>query len=190
MIKRMLIAAALTCLFTGVSSAQEIEIGAKAPDFKVKGIDDKEYTLESMKDSDVVVLAFTCNSCPVAVAYEDRFIEFAKKYKDKKVTFVAINCNNKTEDLEAMKERAEEKGFNFIYAFDETGKSAKDYGARVTPHLFVVKDGKVQYRGAFDNDMRKPSEHYVSTAVNSLLKGETPEKTSTRAVGCGIKMKK
>ena len=49
----------------------------------------------------------------MAVAYEDRFVEFNKKYAGKGVKFVAINANRRTEDLAAMKTRAEEKGFNF-----------------------------------------------------------------------------
>ena len=49
-------------------------------------------------------MRFTCNQCPVAVAYEDRFIDFVKKYKEKGVKFVAINVNT-TEDLGAMKQR-------------------------------------------------------------------------------------
>ena len=39
-----------------------------------------------------------------------------------------------------MKTRAEEKGFNFPYVFDKTGKSASEYGARVTPHIFVLDE--------------------------------------------------
>lgn len=189
MFARISLAALMACLFVANVQAEEIAIGEAAPDIKAVGTDGKTYTMESFKDSEVVVLAFTCNQCPVAVAYEDRFIEFADKYNGQKVTFLAINCNNSTEDLDAMKERAEEKGFNFVYAFDESGEAAKAYGARVTPHMFIVANGKVQYHGAFDDDMKKPTENYVSAAVDSLLKGETPAKTSTKAFGCGIKMK-
>ncbi|REJ88213.1 MAG: thioredoxin family protein [Planctomycetota bacterium] len=172
------------------AQAEEIEVGAEGPDFSAVGTDGETYTLDSFKDSDVVVLCFTCNYCPVAVAYEDRFIEFTEKYDDKKVSFVAINCNNQTEGLAEMQKRAEEKGFNFIYAFDESGEAAKDYGARVTPHLFILdKDRNVAYRGSFDDKQKGPTEHYVANAVDALLAGETPEVTSTKAFGCGIKLK-
>src|SRR5262249_37302050 len=104
------------------AAAAELEIGAKAPDFKgLSGVDGKEYGLADMKDAKVVVVCFTCNICPVAVAYEDRFVEFNKKYAGKGVKFIAINANKKTEDLSAMKTRAEEKGFNFPYVFDKSG---------------------------------------------------------------------
>lgn len=184
-------AIALAALSCRANFADEIEIGAKAPDFKATGVDGKDYSLAAVKEADVVVLCFTCNGCPVAVAYEDRLIEFNKQFgKNTKVAFVAINANNASEDLDAMKRRAAEKDFNFPYAFDASGQSAKDYGARVTPHLFILdKDRKVAYRGSFDDKQAGPTEGYVVSAVNSLLAGKSPEKASTNAFGCGIKVK-
>jgi peroxiredoxin len=167
-----------------------VEVGDKAPDFKATGVDGKEHSLQSVSEgADLVVLCFTCNQCPVAVAYEDRFIEFNKEWEGKKVKFIALNCNNATEGLQAMQQRAEEKGFNFIYAFDESGDAAKAYGARVTPELFVIQNGEIAYHGAYDDDMRNPTKTYVVNAVKSLLAGQTPDDTETRPFGCGIKVK-
>lgn len=182
---------AVAMMFVVVATASALDVGEKAPNFTAKGTDGKEHSLKSAsKGSDLVVVCFTCNQCPVAVAYEDRFIEFTKQYKDKKVAFVALNCNSRTEGLDAMKQRAEEKGFNFIYAFDESGSAAKDYGARVTPELFVVKDGKIAYHGAFDDKQRDPKKTHLVNAVNALLAGKTPDVAETKAFGCGIKVKK
>ncbi len=173
-----------------MAQAAEIEIGAVAPDFTAQGVDGKQYTLKSLgEESDLIVLCFTCNNCPVAVAYEDRFIEFTKTYQDKKVTFVAINCNNQTENLQAMKKRAEDKGFNFIYAFDESGKAASDYQAKVTPEMFIIQKGKIAYHGAFDDKQKSPTKAYVVDAVDALLEGKQPEVAKTKAFGCGIKKK-
>jgi peroxiredoxin len=192
MIRRALIALSLVALCAPAFAA-ELEIGAKAPDFKgLAGTDGKEYGLSTMKDAKVVVVCFTCNVCPVAVAYEDRFVEFQKKYAGKGVKFIAINANkaNDAETIEAMKTRAEEKGFNFPYVFDKSGQSASDYGARVTPHLFVL-DGErnVQYVGAFDDNQNNPKKQYLNDAVDSLLAGKKVEVTNTKAVGCGIRNK-
>jgi len=177
---------ALAALFVATTAVADVKPGEKAPDFKATGVDGKEYTLP--KDAEATVVCFTCNQCPVAVAYEDRFIQFAKQYKDKGVKFLAINVNY-SEDLDAMKQRAEEKGFTFPYAFDASGDSARAYGATKTPHLFVVDgDGKVAYVGAFDDSMTKPSKGYVKDAVDAVLSGETPVTTKTPAVGCGIKL--
>jgi peroxiredoxin len=184
---RMLSAAlALTLVFVAGTAFAQTKPGDKAPEFKATGVDGKEYVLP--KDAKATVVCFTCNQCPVSVAYEDRFIEFTKKYKEKGVQFIAINVNY-TEDLTAMKERSEEKGFNFPYAFDATGDSARAYGATRTPHLFVVdSNGKIAYVGAFDDSMTKPVKGYVANAVDAVLKGEAPKEASTNAVGCGIKL--
>src|SRR5262245_62581770 len=130
MLRRAFLALSVVALCAPAYAA-ELEIGAKAPDLKgLIGTDGKEYNLAAMKDK-VVVVCFTCNICPVAVAYEDRFIEFQKKYANKGVKFIALNANKKTEDIAVMKTRAEEKGFNFPYVYDKTGESATAYGARV-----------------------------------------------------------
>lgn len=192
MIRRMFLALSLVALCVPAYAA-ELEVGAKAPDFKgLPGTDGKEYGLSDMKDAKVVVVCFTCNQCPMSVNYEDRFVEFSKKYADKGVKFIAINANkaNESETLEAMKTRAEEKGFNFPYVYDESGKSASDYGAKVTPHLFVL-DGKrtVAYIGSFDDKAKGATKHYVADAVDAVLAGKTPEVTSNKAFGCGIRNK-
>lgn len=184
-----LVVAAAAC---GVVSAKGVKIGEAAPDFTAKSIDGKTVTLKSaLKGAEAVVVCFTCNNCPVAVSYEDRFIEFNKKYEGKKVTFIALNCNNASENLEQMKQRAEEKGFNFIYAFDASGDAARAYGASRTPEMYVVdSDGKVQYHGSYDDSQRNPTKTYLISAVDSVLAGETPAVTETKAFGCGINLKR
>lgn len=187
--KTRLMAFVAVMLASVVAYAAAPAIGDSAPEFKAAGVDGKTYTLGSFKEAKATVVVFTCNICPVAVAYEDRFIEFAKKYDAKGVKFIAINVNT-SEDLSAMKQRAEEKGFNFPYAYDETGDSARAFGARVTPHLFVVDaKGKIVYQGAFDDSMNKPTKPYLANAVEAVLAGKTPEVTNTKAVGCGIRPK-
>lgn len=183
--------ASMVALTGSLVLAAGVEIGGQAPNFTAKSIDGKDISLKSaLQGADAVVVCFTCNKCPVAVAYEDRFIEFNKQYKGKKVTFIALNCNNKTEGLEQMKQRAEEKGFNFVYAFDSSGDAAREYGARVTPELFVVDNsGKVQYHGAFDDNQRKPTKAFLVSAVDAVLAGKAPEIAETKAFGCGIKVK-
>ena len=84
-------------------------------------------------------VVFTGNHCPVAIAYEERFKEFAKEYGAKGVSFVAINVNdNASDNLEANKQRAEEQGFNFPYAYDATQQSAKAFGATFHVHIHQV----------------------------------------------------
>ena len=177
--------ALVVALAASACNVEALEIGAKAPAFKAQGVDGKEHTLDGLKDAKAVVVCFTCNSCPVAVAYEDRFIEFAKAYKASGVRFVAINVS--PESLDDMK--AEEKGFPFPYVKDESGETALAYGAKVTPHLFVL-DGerKVAYMGAFDE--QSSGKQHVRAAVDAVLAGKTPETTTTRPFGCGIRIRR
>ena len=176
--------------FVSWCAAADLEIGSQAPDFKATGVDGEEYSLASLKGAKAIVLAFTCNRCPVAIAYEDRFIEFRKKYANKDVTFIAINVNS-SEDLKTMKERAKEKGFNFPYAYDESGDSARAFGAKVTPHLFVLDaNGLLAYQGSFDDKTKEPTVSYIDKAVDAVLAGDKPEVTSTKPFGCGIKPNK
>ena len=132
MIRRMFVALSLA-LLCSTAFAAGVEVGGKAPTFKgLPGVDGKEVSLDGLKDAKVVVVCSTCNVCPMSVAYEDRFVEFQKKYADKGVKFVAINANksNPTETLVNMKTRAEEKGFNFPYVFDASGASAGEIPRR------------------------------------------------------------
>src|SRR4030095_381748 len=71
-----------------------LEIGAKAPDFKLPGVDGKTYSLASFKNANILVIVFTCNHCPTAQAYEERIIKLTDDYKNKGVAVVAIMPND------------------------------------------------------------------------------------------------
>lgn len=190
----MLLAAVMAVPALAGEFNKKLSIGDAAPEFKeLPGVDDKTYSLPDFKDKDVIIVAITCNHCPVAVAYEDRIIALAKKYEGK-AAFVAINVNNLDADkLPKMKERAKEKGFNFTYLYDETQKIGRELGASVTPEFFVLnKDRKIVYMGALDDNMKAEDvkEAYLDSAIEATLKGEKPSKAETRARGCGVAYQK
>jgi peroxiredoxin len=167
-----------------------LDIGDPAPAWtNLPGVDGKKHSLADLSDKQVVVLVFTCNSCPIASDYEDRIIAFAKASagSEQPTAVVAINVNTIEEDrLPKMKERAQSKGFPYPYLFDQTQKIAKAYGAVYTPEFFILdKDRKVAYRGAFDDNIEptKVKRQYVEPAVKSLLKGEKPNPARTNASG-------
>jgi peroxiredoxin len=195
MYRTLLRAVTLTAfvLFAAViARAGNLKIGDAAPTFSgIIGTDDKEHSLKDYKSAKLVVLVFTCNHCPVAQAYQDRMMKLQKDYKAKGVQIVAVNVNNIDADkLDKMKERAKEKKFEFPYLYDASQKIGKDFGAKVTPHVFVLdKDRKVVYMGAVDNDQveSKAKEHYLRDALDALLAGKEPPKTVTKQFGCGIK---
>ena len=100
-------------------------VGDTATDFSLKGTDDQMHSLESIEAAKGYIVIFTCNHCPYSVAYEDRIITLQEKY-GKDYPVVAINPNDPvsypSDNFENMKIRAKEKGFNFLYLFDDGQK--------------------------------------------------------------------
>lgn len=156
---------------------------------KLDGTDGEPHSLADVK-ADVVVVAFTCNSCPVAVGYEDRIIAFARAHEGK-AAVVAINPNALPEDrLPAMKQRAEKKKFPFAYLSDPTGAVADKYGAAYTPEFVVLdKARRVVYLGAMDEKSPPAAggTNFLGLAVAAALRGEKPATPETLARGCRIR---
>src|SRR4029079_4175889 len=101
-----------------------LSIGDVGPSWeKLPGTDNQDHSFADLKDKAVVVVVFTCNSCPYAQDYEDRINAFVEKNcgPQSKVALVAINVNTIVSDrLLAMQQRAKEKKFQFPYLYDET----------------------------------------------------------------------
>jgi peroxiredoxin len=195
------IALSVLALFTSTTSAlagkfnKVLSIGDAAPAWQgLPGTDGKEHALADLTEKEVIVVVFTCNSCPVAESYENRIIAFAQANAgpDAKVGVVAINVNTAKDDaLPAMKARAAKKKFPFLYLYDPTQEIARKYGARYTPEFFVLdKERTVVYMGSLD-DKAPPGEakrKYVEDAVSAALAGKKPAaKETSAAAGCGIK---
>ena len=125
---RFVTAAIAAAAFAVSAQAAPLKVGSPAPNFSgLESANGQSVSLADFKNKDVLVVAITCNHCPVAIAYQDRLIAIAKKYgPDSKVGIVAINVNNDDEDkLDKMKERVKEKGFQFPYAYDPSQKIAR-----------------------------------------------------------------
>jgi peroxiredoxin len=170
-----------------------LNVGDAAPKFeKLKNTVDGKLVSSSDFKKDIQVIVVTCNHCPVAEAYEERVIEFTKKYKDK-VDVVAICVSLLEPDApDKMTERAKERGFNFPYLSDESQAIGRALGASVTPDFYVVHKGKVAYMGAMDNSFvpKKVTKKYLEEAVDALLKGDKPPLAETAPIGCAIEYKK
>lgn len=172
-----------------------LKIGDAAPAWEgLEGTDGKRHALADFKGQNVVVVVFTCNSCPVAAGYEDRLIAFVKAHAapDSKVAVVAINVNTAKEDaLPAMKVRAQKKKLPYPYLFDPTQEVARKHGATFTPEVFVFDASrKLVYTGAMD-DKAPPGvakTPHLENAVKAALAGKpaVPAATSA-AAGCRIK---
>ena len=171
-----------------------LSVGDAAPAWAgLDGTDGKKHSLADLKDKDVVVVVFTCNSCPVAEGYEDRIVGFAAKHAGpgSKVGVVAINVNTiKDDQLPAMTKRAEKKKFSFPYLYDPSQEIARKYGANYTPEFFVLdKARKVAYLGAMDDKSPPASAgtSFLEAAVTAALAGKTADTGETLARGCKIR---
>jgi len=191
--KRLTILTIAISLMAVVAYAEEIAIGAKAPAFSLVNAVDDQTVKMNPADGNIKVVVFTCNECPYAKAFEPRIIDIARKYQQQGVTFYAIDPNASAgESLADMKSRAVEKEYPFPYLKDGDSAIARAYGAKVTPHVFVVDGaGVVRYRGYVD-DSAKPAERKttgLTDALGALLNGRDIATTNTRAFGCTIKWK-
>ena len=174
-----------------------LRIGDHAPDFRLPGVDGKDYSLEDFRDKKVFVVMFSCNHCPTVRAYEDRFVEFQRDHKEKGVVLIAINPNDDKkypeDSFENMKVRAREKGLNFHYLRDESQRVVKAYGAERTPEVYVFDERRLlRYHGRIDDNVYEPDQvrqRYLRDAVDAVLKKRKVSVEETEPVGCTIKWK-
>ena len=182
-----------------------LPIGSKAPDFSLKGVDGKTYSLASFRQYDILVIIFTCNHCPTAQAYVGRIIQLAKDFQPKNVGVVAINPNDPSalrldeldfsdmgDTYEEMKVRAEERKFNFPYLYDGATQSvARAYGPVATPHVFIFDKQRIlRYQGRVDDveSPKKTPNHFdTRNALDELLQNKEVTVKTTKVFGCSIK---
>lgn len=175
------------------------KIGDVAADINLKNVDGKMVSYSNFPNAQGFIVIFTCNTCPYAVANEDRIIDLDKEFKDKGYPVIAINPNDPAvqpdDTYELMQKKAKEKGFSFPYLYDTKDKVYAEYGAKKTPHVYILKIEKglkiVKYIGAIDDNVRGAGEvknRFVANAVNELLEGKEVTVKETKAIGCSIKV--
>ncbi|MDA0661131.1 MAG: thioredoxin family protein [Planctomycetota bacterium] len=181
---------------------RRLAVGDLAPSFDaLPATDGRMIATSDFEAAKVLVVVFTCNSCPYSVDYEDRLNAFQTEYctatsenAAPQVQLVAINSNLVSADLpDQMKARAEQKGFRFPYLFDASQQVPQAYGAVRTPEFFVLnQERRVVYMGTFD-DNANPKEvkhRFVQSAVQATLRDEPVEVSETAPVGCMIRFKR
>ncbi len=188
-----------------VPKIEPLKTDSPAPDFNLPGVDGKNYTLNDFKDYRILVVIFTCNHCPTAQAYEDKIIKAVNDYNDKGVGFVAISPNSPealnlselgysdmADELEDMKVRAKDKGYNFPYLYDgETQEVSLKYGPAATPHIFIFdSQRKLKYNGRLDdteNPYLEPNQTDMKNAIEAMLNDQPVTVQRTKTFGCSIK---
>ena len=172
-----------------------LEIGAKAPEFGLKGTDGKRHGLSDHADKKALVVVVSCNHCPTAIQYEDRLVAIQRDYAAKGVQLLAINGNetdgHPTDDFPHMVQRAKEKGFNFPYLRDESQAVVRAFGAVRTPEVFLFGPKRtLVYHGRIDDNAEDPSKvkrHDLREALDEVLAGRPVSVPKTVPVGCTVK---
>lgn len=189
--------AVIVLLFVAIPLfAAELEVGTKAPAFELVNAIDGKPVAFGPGDGRLSVIVFTCNQCPYAKAFEPRLIALGNEYAKRGVVFYEIDSNDDAaypvETMGEMKGRATAQHYPFPYLKDGDSKVAREYGARVTPHVFVV-DGKgiVRYRGYVDDSTKAADRQHtgLTDALNELIAGKEVKVSATKAFGCTIKFK-
>ena len=129
------------------------KVGDTASDFSLTNVDGDTYSLSDIANTKGYIVTFTCNECPYAVAYEQRLIQLHNDMAPKGYPVVAINPNDPAvaegETFADMQNKASEKGFPFLYLDDTKQTVYPQFGAKKTPHVFLLDQNRVvQYIGA------------------------------------------
>lgn len=186
------------------TSSEILEIGATAPQANIELMDvsGKNYTLNSLKKQNGLLVVFSCNTCPFVVGNEEKSEGWEKRYPDlakiaerSKVGMVLVNSNEAKRDgddsFERMQKQAQLMNYNCPYVVDKNHVVADAFGAKTTPHVYLFdKDMKLVYIGAIDDnvdDSKGVKEHYLRDALSNLTAGKAINPNATRQLGCSIK---
>jgi peroxiredoxin len=172
-----------------------LQLGEKAPDFKLPATDGKTYSLADFADADTLVVFFTCNHCPYVVGSDEVTRQTAEKYASRGVRFVGINSNSartKPDDsFEKMVERMNEHKFPWVYLHDESQEVARAYGALRTPHFYVFdRERRLVYTGrGVDNprDASRMTVNDLDRALEEHTSGRPVSVPLTNPIGCNVK---
>ncbi len=196
---------ALLCLFASFT-VFAIETGKPAPHYKISRVatsaDPDKYLLKNLRGK-IVVLEWLNHGCPFVRKHYDsgNMQALQKKYVNQGVVWLSVISSapgkqGHVTDDEALKEMKSNKSSATDVILDPEGKIGMLYGAKTTPHMYVInKEGVLVYQGAIDDkpDTEQASipsaKNYVAEALDLTLAGKPVGQGTTKAYGCGVKYK-
>jgi peroxiredoxin len=187
-------AMSLTALAADQSKGKGVSVGQPAPQFKLDDQAGKPVALSDFKGK-IVVLEWTNIDCPFVQRHmkEKTAATLAEKYKADGVAWLAIDSTS-THNTAMNARTIADHNLPFPILNDSTGTVGKEYGAKTTPHIFIVnKDGTLAYIGGMDNDpegKKTDRVNYVAKALDELIAGKTVSTPETRSYGCSVKYAK
>ncbi len=187
-------------LTSGLLYSQTAKLNEPAPNFTLKDSYDKEHSLSDFKDK-IVVLEWINFECPfVKKHYNSNNMQMLQeKYSEKGIVWLAVCSSAKSKqgnfsNKEINERTKRNKAKYAAYLVDENGKVGKMYGAKTTPHMYIIdKSGKLVYAGAIDDkpstdmDDIESAKNYVSAALDELLEGKKVSIQSSTPYGCSVK---
>ena len=172
------------------------DFGWKAPDFSLKGVDGKNYSLADIRGPKGTLVMFICNHCPYVKAIVDRLVRDADELQGHGIGAAAIMANDyghyPDDAPDNMKSFASQHGFTFPYLIDETQDVARAYDAVCTPDFFGFNaDLELQYRGRLDESGREPAgpdaRRELFEAMILVAKTAQGPEDQHASMGCSIK---
>jgi peroxiredoxin len=172
-----------------------LQLGEKAPDFKLPATDGRTYSLDNFKTARVLVVFFTCNHCPFVIGSDEVTRATALRFKDKGVAIIGINSNSENthpeDGFDTMVKRMEEHKFPWVYVWDKSQDVARAYGGLRTPHFFVFNhERKLVYTGRGVDNPRNTTEmttNDLERALEEVVAGKPVSVPMTNPIGCNVK---
>ena len=174
-----------------------LNIGQEMPmqDIEIFDIYIKSTTLSKNLKRNGLLVVFTSNSCPFVVMWEDRYKLLEEKCMNSDIGMVYINSNQAKRDsddsVKKMKNHSMKMGYTYPYLIDEESKIANSFGAKTTPHIFLLNNKKLLvYKGAIDDNYKSINDvtkNYLLDAMQEVSNQKNVSVPETKAVGCSIK---
>jgi peroxiredoxin len=172
-------------------AAPQAKIGAPAPAFALQ---DTNGTTVSLSDfaGKIVVLEWINPECPFVVRHykAKTMADLAEKYKGQDVVWLAINSTNR-ETKPSNSQWISQYGLNYPILIDRSGQVGRQYGAKTTPHMYIIdKQGVLVYNGGIDNNKSGNESdvvNYVDKALSELTSGQSVSTPETQPYGCTVK---
>ena len=173
------------------------DFGWKAPDFALKGIDAKTYSLADVRGPNGTLVVFICNHCPYVKAIVGRLVQEAEALSEIGVGTIAIMPNDtaayREDSFDNMKAFGARHRLSFPYVIDETQEVARAYRAQCTPDFFGFNaKGELQYRGSLDASRTTPipnARRDLFEAMKQVAKTGRGPAEQMPSMGCSIKWK-
>ncbi len=191
--------AVMTAAFSPLAAA-DVMIGQAAPDFQAQDVDGNGHSLSEFKGKYVVLEWFNYD-CPFVKKHygSGNMQALQKKWTGKGAAWLAINSSAEGKQgnypAKKMKSLAAERKVAATHVLlDPDGRAGRLYGAKTTPHMFVIDpQGVLIYAGAIDDTPSadpadvKTAKNFVDAALTEAMAGKPVTEPSTQSYGCGVK---